>query len=86
MRLLKSVRSTRKRKAWGVSARLISVEHREARGAGGSGLETMRCRPLSRALINNQRFVLGLTPQALRSRLLRRLKGASQAGGLAGIN
>jgi hypothetical protein len=62
-----SLRSRRKHKAWGASPRGLSIKSIQARAAGESALP-----PVSQAA-NICSINLGLAPQALCLRLLRRL-------------
>ena len=66
-----SLRSRRQHKAWGVSPRIRWAKPAGARETGDS-VESTGCHPLSRALLITE-FNLGLAPQALCCRLLRRL-------------
>jgi hypothetical protein len=68
-----SLRSRRKHKAWGASPRLTcQIKEREP-AIAGERLEISRGRPFSRASLSFDDLILGLAPQALCLRLLRRL-------------
>ena len=69
-----SLRSRRERKAWGVSPRYTSKQAFLAREASDRALP-----PASRAGLYGFQNFLGLTPQALCSRLLRRLNPGHSA-------
>ena len=67
-----SLRSRRKHRAWGVSPRKNNQKGRRTRETGDRAAHcTHRCRPFH-GLVDRFHIFLGLTPQALCLRLLRR--------------
>jgi len=82
-----SPRSGRKHKAWGASPRIINKKSQRARETGDS-LKWSRCRPLRGLNRYWGIVILGLAPQALCFRPLRRLNAflgfASKVGSTVG--
>ena len=83
-----SLRSRRKHKAWGGAQRNPRITNQLRTPSPRSGRQTLHCKahnrdplsPAPQALIPVYAWPLGLTPQALCSRLLRRLRRESGFG------
>jgi len=72
--------SRRKHKAWGASPRLTCQIKRPESATAADRLEVSRCRPFHGLRLVFCDLILGLAPQALCLRLLRRLRKAFDFG------